>query len=213
MYISPSIVVGFHGCDQSVFDEVINQRCHLKSSENTYDWLGHGKYFWEGSYQRALEWANEHCDQPAVIGAFIKLGNCIDLLDAEHIFKLKQTYEVLCSEFEALGQVMPQNKILKNDVSLVRDLDCKVIMRLRQLNDEEIAKDLNIDYSEKNSQNLIQQSPSYIDSVRGMFPEGEELYPDAGFRLKNHIQICVVNPNCIVGYFSPVPVDANFKKL
>lgn len=213
MYISPSVVVGFHGCDQSVFDEVIKQGSHLKSSENTYDWLGHGKYFWEGNYQRAKEWANDNCEQPAVIGAFIKLGNCLDLLDAEHIIKLKQTYQILCLEFSELGKSLPQNKAYFNHVSLVRDLDCKVIMRLRQLNDEDIAKELNIDYSADTSKILIQQSPRFIDAVRGMFPEGEELYPDAGFRLKNHIQICVINPNCIVGYFDPVAVDLNYKKV
>ena len=45
--------------------------------------------------------------------------------------------------------------------------------------------------------------PSF-DSVRCAFWEGEELYPGAGFKEKNHIQICVRNHNCIKGYFRPL---------
>src|SRR5439155_1194366 len=50
------------------------------------DWLGHGIYFWEDSYLRALRWAEEESkkshrkiDLPAVIGATIELGNCLNL--------------------------------------------------------------------------------------------------------------------------------------
>lgn len=45
------------------------------------------------------------------------------------------------------------------------------------------------------------------DSVRGVFWEGKPLYPNAGFAEKNHIQICVCNPNCIKGYFLPRGID------
>ena len=37
-----------------------------------------------------------------------------------------------------------------------------------------------------------------------MFTEGAELYRASGFRAKNHIQLCVRNPNCIKGYFHPM---------
>lgn len=49
-----------------------------------------------------------------------------------------------------------------------------------------------------------------FDSVRGMFAEGAPLYEDAGFHEKNHIQICVRNPNCIKGYFRPLSQDATW---
>jgi len=38
-------------------------------------------------------------------------------------------------------------------------------------------------------------------TVRAMFPEGSELYPGAGFRDKTHIQICVRDPEQILGVF------------
>ena len=43
-----------------------------------------------------------------------------------------------------------------------------------------------------------------FDSVRGVFWEGEDIYPTAGFKEKNHIQICVRDVNCIKGYFLPI---------
>lgn len=46
-----------------------------------------------------------------------------------------------------------------------------------------------------------------FDSARGLFSEGKRIYPDAGFKAKTHVQICVRNPSCIKGYF--VPPEAN----
>ena len=42
------------------------------------------------------------------------------------------------------------------------------------------------------------------DSVRAVFPEGESLYPGAGFRDRSHIQLCIRNKACIKGYFRPI---------
>lgn len=43
----PNLVIGFHGCDESTFEKVLNQKQMLHSSTNSYDWLGNGMYFWE----------------------------------------------------------------------------------------------------------------------------------------------------------------------
>ena len=40
-----------------------------------------------------------------------------------------------------------------------------------------------------------------IDTVRGVFVEGEPAYEGAGFRAKTHIQICVCNTSNIKGVF------------
>ena len=56
----PQIVLGFHGCDKNTFKNVIIKGQHLKNSNNNYDWLGHGIYFWENSYVRALDWAKKY---------------------------------------------------------------------------------------------------------------------------------------------------------
>ncbi len=40
-----------------------------------------------------------------------------------------------------------------------------------------------------------------FDTVRGLFPEGEVLYPGSGFRRDTHVQICVREPQNIHGVF------------
>jgi len=42
-----------------------------------------------------------------------------------------------------------------------------------------------------------------FDTARGFFLEGRELYPTAGFRELDHIQICVRSSKQIIGYFLP----------
>jgi len=43
-----------------------------------------------------------------------------------------------------------------------------------------------------------------FDSVKGLFQEGPNVYPGAGFKKKTHVQICVRNRSCIKGYFRPI---------
>ena len=56
---APGYVLGFHGCDESVAELVLSGDASLKKSENAYDWLGGGIYFWESSPERTLNYANE----------------------------------------------------------------------------------------------------------------------------------------------------------
>jgi len=40
-----------------------------------------------------------------------------------------------------------------------------------------------------------------IDTVKGIFIEGDPIYEGSGFHEKTHIQIAVCNPECIRGVF------------
>ena len=52
------LILGFHGCDESVRDKVISEKgILLNPSENDYDWLGNGVYFWENNCKRAMDFA------------------------------------------------------------------------------------------------------------------------------------------------------------
>lgn len=182
----PGLVLGFHGCPKEVFEEVIYADQRLKPSTNSYDWLGNGIYFWENSYERALEWAQTHYgDNGRVIGAVISLGLCLDLTDYASASILKEGYSMLEKLFKNAKAEMPKNSYgrSKSDV-LLRHLDCAVIEQIHEFN-------------RKNEQ------PMY-DSVRGIFTEGDEMYKGAAFQEKTHIQLCITNPNCIKGYFKPL---------
>ncbi len=99
---------------------------------------------------------------------------------------LKVAYDSFSNTYEASGyKKMPINKPLRDARDLLhRNLDCAVIEHLH--------------YFEEN----VRKKTSY-DTVRGVFWEVQDLYPNAGFKEKNHIQICVRNVACIKGYFIP----------
>lgn len=187
----PNIVIGFHGCDKKVFEKILYKHEPFKLSENNYDWLGNGMYFWEHNLERAWEWAKSgrtnpkiHIDEPAVIGAVIDLGFCLNLLDSYNIQMLKKQYDIFEAKMSIVDAEMPRNKDIKgNSDLLLRYLDCAVI------------EDLHNERMKNNERKF--------DSVRGVFLEGKPIYETSGFKEQSHIQICVRNPNCIKGFFAP----------
>lgn len=122
------IVVGYHGCDRKLADGLLTGKIPIadwKKSNNAYDWLGEGVYFWEHSPTRALRWATERFRRrAAVIGAIIQLGTCFDLLDEKITRLLASTYPDFAESFAASGNALPVNKGKDNKL---RELDCSVI--------------------------------------------------------------------------------------
>jgi hypothetical protein len=45
-----NLIIGFHGCDESVRNRLLSKPNKINKSEKPYDWLGHGVYFWENNY-------------------------------------------------------------------------------------------------------------------------------------------------------------------
>jgi hypothetical protein len=196
-----NLVLGFHGCDRSVGLKILhsNGKFHLEKSSNDYDWLGNGIYFWENNPERALKFARDgvknkyltkgEIKEPFVIGAVIDPGCCLNLLDSLFLKELKQTYELM----KIPGNELPVNEHRDDSgYFLKRDLDCAVIEALHSLRKKKKEKP--------------------FDSVRAVFVEGEELYPSSGFREKNHIQLCIRNPNCIKGYFHPQEFSQDYPR-
>ena len=131
----PNQVIGFHGCDLSRRESLLNNSGPIEKSEKPYDWLGHGVYFWENNFARASEWAEDKArrgeiKEPAVIGAVLNLGICCDLLDSSYINLVSKYYQVMRRNYEALGKAIPKNRDAKGDPNqdkLIRELDCAVI--------------------------------------------------------------------------------------
>lgn len=182
------LVLAYHGCNQSVADEVLLKGGALKQSQKSYDWLGNGIYFWEHGPERALEWAQgrKKAKNPTVVGAIIHLGNCFDLLDRKATKLLSEVYPDFLDGMRGLGQKVPKNESLNPDDRdfLLRRLDCSVLNWALGSIDQN------------------QDSPTY-DSVRGLFQEDEPAFEGSAIKLKSHIQIAVRNPSCSLGYFRP----------
>ncbi len=184
--LTTTFVLGYHGCDESVAERLLAGEPFQKSA-NDYDWLGPGIYFWEANPLRGLEFAAElqsapwgsDITKPAVVGAVIDLGLCLDMTTTAGIRQVCAAHSSYISNCQETGDVIPTNSL--DTHYLRRQLDCAVFAQLH-----EIRKD-----------NIEQP----IDTVRGVFEEGGPAYEGAGFRAKTHIQICVCNISNIKGVF------------
>jgi hypothetical protein len=190
--LATSFVLGYHGCDRAVGHALIAGD-DFRYETNEWDWLGSGVYFWESNPLRGIEYAYElkadprktkgSVNEPAVVGAVIDLGLCLDLTSSMGIRALKTSYEYLVMFCRDENRALPTNK--GGPDRLMRNLDCAVVNHLHR---------------GRTASNL----PPF-DTVRGIFQEGDPIYQDAGFREKTHVQICVRNLECIKGVFRVPP--------
>lgn len=181
-------VLGYHGCERALVESVLAGETLLRPSEKDFDWLGPGVYFWADSPRRALDWARRRSrtgdrviSSPAVLGAFIHPGLCLNLTDYGVIEELRAAHRILSDALAIAETPMPVNSAVMEGIPMRRSLDCAVIKAVHQLRKEEGLEG--------------------YDTVYGVFEEGEPLFPGSALRDKTHVQIAVCNPECILGYF------------
>ncbi len=160
--LSASFVLGYHGCRKAV-GEALLRGVDFEPSDNAYDWLGPGIYFWEANPRRGLEFMREKARRDGfdprdafVVGAVIDLGLCLDLTTSSGIELVATAYEEFVSAASQAGNPVPKNSI----DSLRRPLDCAVMRHLHEI--------LNV------------RRPAPLQSVKGVFVEGPPAYPGAG---------------------------------
>lgn len=187
--LSSHFVLGYHGCKSSVGERILAGN-DFKSSNNVYDWLGKGIYFWENDPKRALQFCQEKQkrdskstqrkwasgDKPFVVGAVIDLGLCLDFTTTVPT-DLSDAYKVYKDIVDKAGVALPKN----SDNGLLKPLDCAIINFLHDIRAE---------------QNL-----DSIDSLKGAYLEGQPIFEGSSLYDKTHIQICVRNKACIKGVF------------
>jgi hypothetical protein len=185
--LSASFVLAYHGCDGEVAERLLRKE-PFAFSQNEWDWLGAGIYFWEANPARGLAFAAESAQRngkiiqnPTVIGAAIDLGFCLDLTTSLGLGETKAAYAELESFSLRAGVTLPRNKPDGRN-----NLDCAVLNLVHRLREG--------------------SKPSF-DTVRGIFIESPTLYPGSAFGSKNHIQIAVRNPACIKGVFRVPDAD------
>jgi hypothetical protein len=189
-FTSPSIVLGYHGTDLETGLQILLGKKSMSPSENSWDWLGSGLYFWENDSERAFEYAENvskntqfataKIKTPFVLGAIIDLKFCLNLTNIGSTPVLKEVYQDLSKYYENLDEKPPQNN------GGNRKLDNQVFRTI---------------HSSRKIQNL-----QPFDTIRSPFPEGDPVYPTSELRDRTHIQICICNPKCILGFFLPQPI-------
>ncbi len=179
-------VIAYHGCSQETADRLLAGGS-FKASENDYDWLGRGIYFWEFGPDRARRWAEDRAkkegEAAGVVGAIIQLGNCFDLLDTRYAADLADAYELWAKALGDAKVTLPTNAGGPPDLKL-RRRDCALI-------------NWYLDRIEK-------VGGGRYDTVRSVFVEGTPLYEGAAFYRESHKQIAVRSPACVVGVFRPI---------
>ena len=177
-------VTAYHGCDRAIAAKLLAGG-KFKPSENDYDWLGHGIYFWEFGPDRAYRFAKEKrrrwrkISTPAVVGALIHLGNCFDLLDTRFTADLREAFPKWRDALMTTGADLPVNT---GTSMALRKRDCAVLNWYLD---------------------LAEQAGTTYDTVRCAYLEGPPAFDGSGIHMDTHIQIAVRNPACILGVFNP----------
>lgn len=182
--LSTGFILGYHGCKKSV-GEALLSGAPFKPSENDWDWLGPGAYFWESNPQRALDWSLKihGAAEGFAIGAVIDPGLCLDLTTESGLSAVREGYDTLVSALQLAGAPIPKNTPgnTSDPDRVVRRLDCAVIRMVHEV--------------------VAATGRPRIDTVKGVFTEGAPLYPGGEIRSLTHIQYAVCNPESIKGVF------------
>lgn len=192
--IPPGLVVAYHGCDVTVRDDLVTGKlAHLIHSNNPYDWLGPGSYFFENDLERAYLFAKASADAPqqlytakpiatpAVVGAVLNVSNWLDMTHQQGIQLFKEADEALVSGLERSNAEVPMNApAYEGDVDILhRSRDRAVFIFIHHA------------------------QPEAFDAVRGAFAQGDYVSDNSGFRLRTHVQIALRNDQCVLGWFLP----------
>jgi hypothetical protein len=165
-------ICGYHGTSRAKARNILENG--FFASDNDYDWLGTGIYFFQDAPIRAKQWATEqYPENPAVIFALVRLDNCIDLFDIGWQPLLKKVYNPFVERYRIEDQPLPKQN---PDVSKAHRLDCAFLNFASE---------------------LISSQGQSVECIRAAFMEGERIIPDSAIFDLTHVQIVVKNPGLI----------------
>lgn len=170
-------VYGHHGTTEERARAILKDGIQL--SEQEWDWLGAGFYFWEDSPARAWNWCDErHPGQTAcILDATISLQHCLNLADPDGVAILEPYFDLYVATY---GE---SNVATLRETDRFRQLDCRIInYACERLRENEIE----------------------VHVVRGAFEEGSSIFdggdgmPSSKLRKLSHVQLAVRNHQAII---------------
>jgi hypothetical protein len=107
-------MIGFHGCDESVRNQLVTNPDFVKISKESFDWLGHDFYLWENNYERALQWAEDKkrrgkLEKPSVLGVVYQLDYCLGFSDSMYIRLIGFYYNMMKEDLLQKQNVLPNS--------------------------------------------------------------------------------------------------------
>lgn len=164
-----TVVRGYHATNATTAHKLLTEGADWEPSSNGYDWLGSGIYFWQDDVQRAWEFGCEgRRGWPP--SETVVLEADIELGNCLDLIG-RQYMKMLKQVFDHFENEM--GSALPNNTSGRHARDCLVVDR------------------------VAEHWMGRADTVRGVFIEGDEVYPGSVFRTHQHVQIAVRNPDCI----------------
>ena len=164
------VIRGYHGT--SAAQAAVILRDGFRPSDNDYDCLGNGVYFFEDGLDQARAWAKRaHPDEPAVVRADIRLEDCMDLKDSlGWVPLLAQAHDEVLRVSREQGLPLP-----------------------RQTNGHHRLDRLVIEHTVA----ILAREGIRIRTVRGVFAEGEPAFPGSFLSEGSHVQIAVRDADLI----------------
>ena len=175
-------VIGYHGTSIPAANRILNEGFQI--SENRYDWLGDGVYFFQEAPQRAWDWALEHNGhEAAVVGAEVSTAECINLMDTGWNSFMADVYNSYLSLLNQLGDQVPEQSGSNHRL------------------DREV-----INYAV----GVLEGLDHNVACVRAAFAEGRPVYPNSAILHLAHVQIAVRRPQRCINdiWLEPVPTEA-----
>jgi hypothetical protein len=153
----------------------------LPAKTNT---IGSGRASISGKQTLSADSNSHEIKEPFVVGAAIELGFCLDLTTSTGIQAVASMHRDFLDYCKKANFEVPVNVGGKD--LLFRNLDCAVISHIHR----------------------VRKAAGFqaFDTVKGVFIEGDRIYPESGFFAKTHIQVCVRTLACIKGVFR-IPKD------
>ena len=159
----PREIDGFHGTSIEAADSILSNGFTI--SQNSYDWLGDGVYFFQDAPLRAREWALErHGNGAMTLKARIRLADCMDFLDVMWASLLSDFYD------EFLGHLKLSSIPLPAQTTGAHRLDSAVI---------------------NYAAGILHEKGINVRSVRAAFSEGIPAFPNSAICNLSHVQIAV----------------------
>ena len=167
---SALVIRGYHGT--SATDAAVIVRDGFIPSDNDYDCLGNGVYFFQDGLAQAGALAKRaHPSEPAVVQADVRLEDCMDLKDSLGWLPL-----LAQAHGEVLRVSREQGLPLPRQTGGHHRLD-RVVVEL--------------------TVGILERAGIRIRAVRGVFPEGPPAFPGSFLSEGSHVQVAVRDTDLI----------------
>jgi hypothetical protein len=164
------VIRGYHGTSGTRAAVIL--RDGFLVSDNDYDCLGNGVYFFENGLDQARAWAERaYPSEPAVVQADVRLEDCMDLKDTlGWVPLLAQAHDEVLRVSQEQGLPLPEQ------TSGLHRLDRVVI---------------------EFTVSILEREGIPIRSVRGVFAEGAPAFPGSFLSEGSHVQVAVRDTDLI----------------